>query len=121
MDGPIIRKWIYGGPWDIWIRYADFVNTLVKENNLRPLTAEVLRGGKALAESEAPMMRPRPFPGGIRAAHLHLGEDIFLVKEEQWGRFTEKVMGDLGKRMKAAKNIRFGELMDVADAVEGLS
>lgn len=120
MDGPIVKKWIYGGPWDIWVRYADFVNTLVKENNLRALTMDALRGGKA-AGPEAPMLRPRPFPGGLRAAHLHLGEDIFLLKEEQWTRFTEKVIGDLGKKLKAAKSVRFEELMDVADAIEGLS
>ena len=115
------RKWIYGGPWDIWIRYAGRVNELVSQFKLQPVTTETLRSGKAQMQEEAVrFLRPRPFPGYIRAAHFHLGDEVFLADKEAWTAFSQGVMEDVTRKLSSAKHVNFEQLMGVADAAEAL-
>lgn len=111
--------WRFGGPIEIWISYQDLARDVVK--GLEPL-----RGGgfrtQSSAEAEAVSLRLMPdIRGGMRIAHIHVGDDVYLVNREQWADFTKGVMRDLSRKLGNAGHVSFEQLATVAAAVNNLA
>ncbi len=109
------RKWIYGGPRDIWIKNAKFLGELVQKWKLQAYSFEAGRAKNAKALIFDPDIR-----GGIRLAHLHFKGNVYLVNERQWKEFTGKVIKDFQAKLAAAPSVNFEQLMDLSDAVDSL-
>ncbi len=105
------RKWIYGGPRDIWIRNEKLLGELIAKWKLQPYAA--------VAGKKAYMYDP-DIRGGIRLAHLHAKGNIYLVDEKQWKDFSGRVMRDFRARLESAQSVNFEQLMDLSEAVEGV-
>ena len=105
------RKWIYGGPRDIWIRNEKLLGELIAKWKLQPYA----QAGRNKAVMYDPDIR-----GGIRLAHLHAKGNIYLVDERQWKEFSGKVIKDFQAKLEKAQSVNFEELMDISDAVEGV-
>lgn len=119
------RKWLYGGPWDIWVRRVDMISKFIREQKIKPVAVEDLPAHPFLAaEQPAPasraIVRPRPFPGGLRSPHLHFKGDIYLVNQEQWSVFSGAVITQYQEKLSKAGAIGFDQLMDVATGMETL-
>ena len=101
------------------------IGKFIREQKLKPVAAEDLPAHPFLAaEQPAPatraIVRPRPFPGGLRSPHLHFKGNIFLVNQEQWKDFSGAVIKQYQERLSNAGNIGFDQLMDVATGMETL-
>ena len=105
------RKWIYGGPRDIWIRNEKLLGELIAKWKLQPYA----QAGRNKAVTYDPDIR-----GGIRLAHLHANGNIYLVQEKQWKEFSGKVIKDFQVKLGSAQSVSFEQLMDISDAVEGV-
>ena len=119
------RKWLYGGPWDLWVRRVDMISKFIRQQKLKPVAAGDLPAHPFLAaEQPAPAaratVRPRPFPGGLRSPHLHFKGDIYLVNQQQWGLFSGAVIKQYQDKLAKAGTVGFGQLMDVAEGMEAL-
>ncbi|MCP4898596.1 MAG: hypothetical protein GY906_16610 [bacterium] len=98
------RWWRFGGPIDFWISHHDMVEKLVKVNKIRPYPL--------------PRPWPGPCPGGLKMPHVHLGEEVFRLEQEQWMEFSTGVIREMADRLVEANTVRFGELMDLAEITE---
>jgi hypothetical protein len=122
----IDRKWWYGGPWEIWVKNLDRIGAFVKEQKLKAVPIEDLPVHphialeQTVAVGKAPV-RPRPFPGGMRCAHIHFRGGIYLLNEEQWKSFSGAMIRQYQERLGSVGTIGFSELMDVAAGVENIS
>ena len=106
------RKWIYGGPRDLWIRNEKIVGELITKYKLQPYAA-------AAARNKAVMYDP-DIRGGIRMAHLHAKGNIYLVEEKAWNEFSGRVLRDFRAKLETAQSVNFEQLMDIGDAIEGV-
>lgn len=120
--------WIVGRPAEIWVRYLDVVAEFVRSQKLAPIDRKHLIADDPIpifqmAEqggAELRALRPRPFPGGLRFAHLHLGEDVYRLGPEQWQDFSRRVVEDFRKRLDQAKTVNFDQLMQLSEGMAGL-
>jgi hypothetical protein len=88
---------------------------------LKPLTGAGFKT-QSVSQAEAVSLRLIPdIRGGMRIAHIHVGDDIYLVNKQQWGTFTKRVMTDLSEKLGSAGNVSFDQVMNVAQAVNGLA
>lgn len=106
------RKWIYGGPRDIWVKNEKMLGELIAKWKLQPYAAQA---GKNKAFMYDPGIR-----GGIRMAHLHAKGNIYLVDEKQWKDFSGRVIRDFQAKLEKAQSVSFEQLMDISEAVEGV-
>ncbi len=63
---------------------------------------------------------PRPWPGGIRGAHLHFKGDAYLLDEKQWGEFSQTILKNIQERLSGAKSVSFEQLMEASEATNSL-
>ncbi len=116
------RRWIYG-LWDpIWIKNAHFVREFIEKNRVEQFTGggPASSGAAAGGRQEVLAILDRPFPGGIRAAHLHVGDHIFLPTEAQWKDFAGQVMEGFRAKLALAKTVNFEQVMELSNAIDTL-
>ncbi len=117
----IDRKWLYGGPWDLWVRRRDMIEKLVGQLKIKAVPVERLPFQPFVEPGvQTRPGRPTPFPGGMRSPHLHMDGDVFLLNQDQWKGFCETVIKDYGERLRNVRTVGFEEMMDLAAAVEAL-
>ncbi len=120
----IDRKWLYGGPWDLWVRQHDMIEKLVGQLKIKPVPVERLpfQPQRAFVEPDVQTRpgRPTPFPGGMRSPHLHMNGDVFMLNQAQWKSFCDTVIKDYGERLRNVSTVGFDEMMELAAAVEAL-
>lgn len=113
------------GLWDpFWVINHELVEELVRKHQLKAIPAEVLPQEPAPFQVETKaelVLRPRPFPGGMRAAHVHLRNELFLMQEEQWQAFAGGVIRDFQKKLEGAKVVGVEQLLELSNAVDGLT
>jgi hypothetical protein len=122
----IDRKWLYGGPWEIWVKNVDRVGAFIKEQKLKAVAVEDLpvhphMTGEEIAANVKAAVRPRPFPGGMRCAHLHFRGGIYMLNQEQWKNFSGAMIRQYQEKLGSVGTVGFDELMDVAAGIENLS
>lgn len=118
-------KWIYGGPWDLWINQADVIDRFIRENKLAAMAPEhipvhPLMMPEPLAVHAKTLPRPIPFPGGMRGPHLHFKGEIFRLTPEQWKSFSAAVIERYREKLGRVGTVSFDGLMDLAAGVEHL-
>jgi hypothetical protein len=113
----------WGRPADIWFRYADVVRGLIDRYKLKPFQgAQMPRALGAAAATKAQLAIPHriPFPGGLRVAHLHFKDDIYLLNDEHWKAFSGQVMKEFKSRLAKVNAVSFDEVLAISHAVDPL-
>jgi hypothetical protein len=118
-------RWWVGIPRDFWVVNVDFIGQFIKKNGLNPVEAEHLGGSEfgALPMAEGNRAatvawKPRPFPGGLRAPHLHFKGDLFQLSREQWADFSKTVMKGFSEKLSRAGTVTFDKVIEVSDAID---
>jgi hypothetical protein len=123
-------RWDHGIPAEIWMRYARQNAAFVKEYGIQPASAESLPAPEAMSfastpgqrpASELERLRPRPYPGGIRTPHLHIGEDIYLLTQEQWKKYSEKAVSAFRESLTNVQSVNFQQFMALSEALGPLA
>lgn len=135
MDGiqfMIRPRWLWGLPAPVWLHEAQRIRELVDKWDLEPIeTAHFGFGAasrpmmKAPTPEEAvtrigPFPFPFPFPGGLRIAHLHLGDRVFLLDDRQWKEFSSSVVKEMQTRLSQAERVNVQELTELSESIMGL-
>ena len=120
--------WLRGRPADLWLQHGRIVERFVKEAKLTPVDPEflitkleVLAGQPQAVATTRAKLQPIDIRGGIRIAHLHLRDDIFLLDAAQWKAFSGKVMGEFSAKLSKASTVSFDQLLDLSDAVDTIA
>jgi len=111
------RRWWYGGPWDIWINNVKTIGEFVQKQNLKPVNVQF---GPVTAGETKAAIRPTPFPGGIRVAHLHWNDGLYLLNDQQWKAFSTGILTQYQAKLAKVGSVGFDQFMDVAAGVEAL-
>ncbi len=123
-----VRIWRFGIPAPIWIEHAGRIRDLIKKHNMEPIAPELL---PALDIAAAPMIEPgakaapvrpvpRPFPGGLRIAHFHMGAAVYGVDQKVWREFSASVVESVRARLDAARPLGVEQLVELSEATAGL-
>jgi hypothetical protein len=64
---------------------------------------------------------PIDIRGGIRIAHLHFRNDVYLLDAVQWKAFSGKVLGEFSAKLSKASTVSFDQLLDLSDAVDTIA
>jgi hypothetical protein len=125
--------WLRGRPADLWLQHSHIVERFVKEAKLTPVDQkflvtklEVLAGQAPQAVATATVtargkLLPIDIRGGIRIAHLHFRNDIYLLDAVQWKVFSGKVIGEFSAKLSKASTVSFDQLLDLSDAVDTIA
>jgi hypothetical protein len=121
------RRWIYGIPAPIWLKNIDMISEFISKNKLKPVQPESLPNIQGMQEvantaqaKSALIVDRRPYPGGIRIAHLHFKGEIYLVKEELWREFSGRIVKDFQAKLASVKSVGFEDVMELSEAVDKL-
>jgi hypothetical protein len=122
---PIPPRFPWGIPEPFWLRHRDLIGRFVKEHELKPVPGEYFRVEVARPVDVPeprwpPFPWPIPFPGGLRIPHLHFKGELFELDQAQWQAFTRPLVVDLRARLERAETVGFGDLVELADVVDGL-
>jgi len=122
----IEKVWIYGRPPDIWIKNLEIIKEFITRSNLKPIPSENLSMPSAMADfqqnptSKPLTFKPIPFPGGIRLAHLHYQDNIYILNAEQWKDFTGRLLKDFQAKLATVKTISFEQAIELSTAIDAL-
>jgi hypothetical protein len=105
------------------------IGKLIQEMELEPvpleslITEAPLASARGVEEKEKAAFRlfPRPFPGGIRIAHMHYRGDIYLLDEKQWADFSGRIIKDFQSKLSKVSAVSFEQAMELSDAVDSLA
>jgi len=126
--------WEFGRPAELWLSYRAVISKLITQFKLKPLPAEAYpylpMAGEAGMAASAQMLEsgrraarfhwPIPFPGGMRIPHLHFDRDVYLVDQKQWNEFSQAVVQDIQKRLAAAKEVGFDQVVQLGESAASL-
>lgn len=124
--------WLRGRPADLWLQHSRIVERFIKEAKLTPVDQkflvtklEVLAGQPQAVATATATARGKLLPidirGGIRIAHLHFRNDIYLLDAAQWKAFSGKVIGEFSAKLSKASTVSFDQLLDLSDAVDTIA
>jgi hypothetical protein len=59
--------------------------------------------------------------GGMMAAHVHFGDDVYLLNAEQWTAFSAKVLRTSKAALASAKTVSFEAAMNLQSALQSVA
>lgn len=123
-------RWWIGLPRPFWIANQAHIGRFVEQHKLQPIDPRdlvwddpvpVVRTEQPLEESDAVQIRwPRPFPGGLRFAHVHHFGELYALDDEQWKDFSGQIMDTVRERINNAGQVGLFDLVELSDAADVL-
>jgi len=125
--------WLRGRPADLWLQHSHIVERFIKEAKLTPVDQKFLVTKLEVLAGQAPQavatatatargkLLPIDIRGGIRIAHLHFRNDVYLLDAVQWKAFSGKVLGEFSAKLSKASTVSFDQLLDLSDAVDTIA
>jgi hypothetical protein len=111
-----------GYPVPFWIRHAGLIEQLVKELKLTPVPEKHMFRGladvKPTADAPKIIFDPGQW-GGNRGPHLHLGNILYLLNEEQWKVFSKRITTEFKSKLELAHTIPVQEMMTIDESLSG--
>jgi hypothetical protein len=104
-----------GGNLAYWVKNAKVVGEFIRANAIPAATIGVLGAREGPAEKALPPNLG--IKGGIRVPHLHFNEQIYLLNEEQWAKFSRGIIASAKARLVQAKTVSFEEGMVLGSMV----
>lgn len=115
----VIDRHLINGPHNpMFWRYADVIGKFVKEMKLEPIEEQM-----TLRSLEVNKLSPEP-PwwkyGGMRLSHVHLAGHTYLLKDEQWKKFSNILIDNFEQKLKGASGVSFENALNIANSMENL-
>ncbi len=120
-----LRRWIFGLPAPFWLKNGRMIEEIVHKNQLKPVPAgslpDVVGMMAETTETRAPLVvDKRPYPGGIRVAHLHFKGDIYLLEENLWREVSGKMVKEFQAKLSKVNTVNFEQAMELSETMESL-
>jgi hypothetical protein len=104
----LFRSWVSEGKLEKFGPQAATPNQLMSLSSPSALSGSGILGflGGILGFNVGPPRLPDiDLRGGMKVPHIHLDGNIYLLNEQQWREFSQKVVTDFQKRLDAVKAI----------------
>jgi hypothetical protein len=112
-----------GGDFSYFARDVKWIAEFVRANELQAITsikAETAAVGieHVKAAPAASAFRTLDIRGGIRLAHLHFDNKIYLLDAKQWAEVSQKIVAECQASLAKAKTISFDEALVLGSMFE---
>ncbi len=107
-----------GGNWVFMVKNQALIGEFIRSQGIKPVK---------IGPDVAPEKLTKKIPvdlgiyGGIRVAHLHFKDRIYLLNEEQWAKFSGGVIIDARTRLAKVKEVSFEEGMLLGSVAQALA
>jgi hypothetical protein len=101
-------EWVspIGGNWAYWAKNARLIGEFIKANAIPAATIGLVAGRD---EAAAKALIDLGIKGGIRVAHLHFNDRIYLLNDEQWAKFSAGIIANAKARLAKVNAVSFEE------------
>ena len=127
---PLDWRFEVGIPRDFWITHAVDVERFIKANKLKPIAQQAVQV-RSISPAATTRIQETPTEvaiepwwwkyGGMRVPHLHYEGNTFLLNTEQWKAFSGNIIKEFSKKLAEANGVNFGQMMELAEAVNELT
>lgn len=101
------------GMWEpIWKNQVKVVEQFVKAEKLQVTKLRVMANETLLK------INPKRFPG-IPVPHLHLGDKMYTLNDQQWKGFTSQLNKDMIAKLAEVKPVDIAHIADISNAIYG--
>jgi hypothetical protein len=101
------------GIWEpLWKNHAKVIEQFVKAEKLQPAKVAITANEIALK------FNPKRFPG-IPVPHLHLGDKMYALTDQQWKGFTSQLNKDMMTKLAEVKPVDIAHIADISNAIYG--
>lgn len=59
--------------------------------------------------------------GGIKVAHLHCDDKVYILDDAQWRQFSKLVLASFKNKIENASSISFSSALKISNSLEGIS
>jgi hypothetical protein len=114
-----------GGRKEIWAVFEKQIGEFINENRIAPLSKEAQMNfafaplsapAETAMAKEASIAYPIWWYGGMKVAHLHFQGKVYVLKAEQWNKFVAPMLKEFAVKLRSARNVSFGKMMELSDA-----
>jgi hypothetical protein len=129
-------RWIFGGPFGIWVTHLDIVENTINKLKLAPLPREhyprtefsqpaTMVGNQVARVTQAEQAQVQEiipdFPGGLKCPHLHYKRDIYLLNDQQWKTFSNSIIGGFKDKLSKIGTVGFEQLVKTSEVIDSLA
>jgi len=97
-----------GGKWAYMVKNRRLIGEFIQANAINPAVIAPIAAVAAPAKKTVMDLSIR---GGIRAAHLHFNQRIYMLSAEQWAKFSGDIIADCKAKLAKVKEVSFEEGM----------
>jgi len=125
----ILHHHLPNGGWlDFWAKHEELIGQFIRTEKLKPASPSVV---PSLAGPLATPVQPNAktaslrisdpgIRGGIRVAHLHFEVKVFMLKDEQWAKFSGGIIAEAKAKLAKLNAVSFDQAMSLAKGTEAL-
>ncbi len=106
-----------GGNWAFMVKNQAAIGQFISQQKIAPLGPIGAANVGAAAVERSRIFDPGIY-GGIKVAHLHFDNKIYLLTDEQWTAFSGTIAGRLKSKLARTKVIPFDVAMDVGSKMD---
>ena len=87
----------------------------------KDILAETIQGLSAEKMELPAGLKPGNIRGGIKVAHVHVGDNLYMLNDEQWKKLSAQIVQRSQEKLaKVQKPVSFEQAAALANAVEQL-
>ncbi len=127
----ILHHHLPNGGWlDVWLKREEAIGEFIRAEKLKPassatvptLVGEIPTGIMDRKASVAALkIRDPGICGGIRVPHLHFDGKVYVLKEEQWAKFSGGIIADAKAKLSNVNAVNFDQAMDLTRVSQALT
>jgi hypothetical protein len=101
-----LHDWVspIGGNWAYWAKNVKLIGEFIRVNAIKPAAIRPVVAGET---PSAKALIDLGIRGGIRVAHLHFHDQIYMLNDEQWAMFSANIIADVKAKLAEVKEVSF--------------
>jgi hypothetical protein len=111
---------LIAGPHNpIFFRYADIVKNAINEMHLKalPTSQKKLNAEQNVQYDFGPRWW---INGGIKVAHLHFEDQVYMLTNEQWKTFSKSLLNGFKEQLSKANSVSFENAQIISNELENI-
>ncbi|TAN62749.1 hypothetical protein EPN18_04130 [bacterium] len=109
----IFPRWTMGMWEPMWKDYVKVTEQFIRAEGLKESKLKI-------TVNEAPLkFDPKRFPG-IPVPHIHLGNKMYALNDQQWKTFTTQLNKEMAIKLNAVKPVDIAEIANISNAISAV-
>lgn len=118
-DGP------NGGNRIFWKNMASNVSEFIRANQLKPVrigpVGVSVQRAPAKAQGDIAEFLDLGIRGGMKVAHVHYGNNIYLLDDKQWAKFSGKIVRNALSKLERVNEVSFDQAVMLGSTIQALN